>query len=166
LLLKDVDGITVLSGPASLDMTVAGHGCSQRDIAQSLTGKGSIHLDKGAIQGIAMLDLVQTATKILTLGLAGGGDRTEFDRFDASYVITNGVLVSNDLKLTSADLPVIGAGTVDLPQRQVVYRLTPKVIGLAVPVDITGPWDDLAFKPDYMGPLKSLFGGGGSEPQQ
>ncbi|HXP12535.1 MAG TPA: AsmA family protein [Stellaceae bacterium] len=166
LLLKDVDGITVLSGPASLDMVVAGHGRSQRAIASSLTGKGSIHLDRGAIQGVQILDLVQTATKILTLGLAGGGDKTEFDRFDASYVITDGVLTSQDLKLVSSDLPVNGKGTVDLPKRQVLYRLTPKVIGLAVPVDITGKWDALAFQPDYMGPLKSLFGGNSEQPPQ
>jgi AsmA protein len=164
LLLKDAGGITVLSGPASLDMVVAGHGRSQRDIASSLTGKGSIHLDQGAIEGVEILDTVHTATKILTFGLAGGSDKTEFDRFDASFVITNGVLTSKDLKLASADLPVVGAGTVDLPHRRVVYRLTPKVIGLAVPVDIDGPWDDLAFHPDYLGPLKSLFGGNSGEP--
>jgi len=158
LLLRDVDGITVLSGPASLDMVVAGHGRSQRAIAQSLTGRGSIHLDQGAIQGVQILDTVQTLTKILTLGLAGGGDKTEFDRFDASYVINDGVLVSQDLELVSSDLPVIGQGTVDLPQRRVVYRLTPKIVGLAVPVDISGPWDELAFQPDYMGPVKSLLG--------
>jgi hypothetical protein len=57
---------------------------------------------------------------------------------------------------------------VDLPQKQVAYRLTPKLSGvLAVPVDIVGPWDNLDFKPDYMGSLKSLFGGGQQgEPQQ
>jgi hypothetical protein len=32
-------------------------------------------------------------------------------------------------------------------------------------VNIVGPWDDLAFQPDYMGSLKSLFGGGGGEEQ-
>ena len=160
LLLRDADGITVLSGPASLDMVVAGHGRSQRAIAQSLTGRGSIHLDQGAIKGVRMLDLVQTATKFLTLGLAGGGNETKFDRFDASYVINDGVLTSQDLQLVSSDLPVIGKGQVDLPQRDVTYRLTPKIIGLAVPVDISGKWDDLKFQPDYWGPVQSLFGGG------
>jgi AsmA protein len=164
LLLRDVDNITVLSGPASLDMVVAGHGNSQRAIASSLTGKGSIHLDKGAIQGVRVLDMVHTATAILTLGLAGGGDRTDFDSFDANFVITDGVLKNTNLKLISSDLPVNGAGTVNLPQKQVAYRLTPKLSGLlAVPVNIVGPWDDLAFQPDYVGSLKSLFGGGGDE---
>lgn len=74
------------------------------------------------------------------------------------------MLTSQDLKLVSSDLPVNGKGSVDLPQRQVLYRLTPKIIGLAVPVDISGKWDDLAFKPDYMGPLKSIFGGNSGEP--
>jgi AsmA protein len=169
LLLRDAGGITVLSGPASLDMAVSGHGKSERDIAQSLTGKGSVHLDKGAIQGVQILDMVHTATKILTLGLGGGGDKTEFERFDASYAIDNGVLSCKDLRLVSSDLPVSGAGEVDLPNRQVVYRLTPKLSGLlAVPVDINGKWDALNFSPDFLsafgGTAKSLlgvFGGGG-----
>ena len=164
LLLRDADGITVLSGPASLDMVVAGHGRSQRAIAQSLTGKGSIHLDKGAIQGVQILDTVHTLTKFLTLGLAGGGDKTEFDRFDASYVIVDGVLESKDLELVSSDLPVIGKGIVDLPRRNVAYRLTPKIVGLAVPVDINGKWDDLNFQLDYMGPVKSILGGSSEPP--
>ena len=158
-LLRDVDGITVLTGPASLDMVVAGHGRSQRAIAQSLTGRGSIHLDQGAIRGVQILDTVQTVTKFLTLGLAGGGSETKFDRFDASYVINDGVLESQDLKLLSSDLPVSGQGQVDLPRRNVAYRLTPKVIGLAVPVDISGKWDDLKFTPDFWSPVKSIFGG-------
>lgn len=165
LLLRDVDGITVLSGPASLDMVVAGHGRSQRAIASSLTGRGSLHLDQGAIRGVQILDTVHTLTKFLTLGLAGDGSETKFDRFDASYVINDGVLVSKDLELVSSDLPVIGRGTVDLPQRNVTYRLTPKIIGLAVPVDISGHWDDLSFQPDYMGPVKSLLGILGNENQ-
>jgi AsmA protein len=159
-LLSDVDNITVLSGPASLYMDVAGHGASQRAIASSLSGEGSIHLDKGAIKGVHLLDLVQSATAILTFGLAGGGDETDFDSFDANFVITDGTLKNTDLKLISSDLPVNGAGTVSLPQRQVAYRLTPKVIGLSVPVSISGKWDDLSFQADYLGPLKSLFGGG------
>ena len=50
-----------------------------------------------------------------------------------------------------------GAGTVDLPMRQVNYRLTPSVAGLlAVPVDVTGSWDDLSYRPDLAGIAKGL----------
>lgn len=147
-LLSDVDDITVLSGPASIEMSVAGNGKSQRVIAASLSGKGSVHIDKGAIKGVHIL------------GLSGSGDETDFDSFDTNFVITDGTLKNTDLKLVSSDLPVNGGGTVDLPQRQVVYRLTPKVIGLSVPVNIKGKWDDLNFQPDLLGPLKSLFGSG------
>jgi AsmA protein len=145
-------------------MAVSGHGKSERDIASSLTGKGSVHLDQGAIQGVQILDMVHTATKILTLGLAGGGDKTEFERFDASYVINDGVLACKDLRLVSSDLPVSGAGEVDLPRRQVVYRLTPKLSGLlAVPVNIDGQWDALNFSPDYLSIL-DVFGGSSPPP--
>jgi AsmA protein len=37
------------------------------------------------------------------------------------------------------------------------YRLTPNVAGLlAVPVDITGPWDNLSYRPDLAGIAKGL----------
>ena len=50
-----------------------------------------------------------------------------------------------------------GAGTVDLPQRTVNYRVTPNVAGvLAVPVDVTGPWDNLSYRPDLAGIAKGL----------
>jgi len=50
-----------------------------------------------------------------------------------------------------------GSGTVDLPLRQVDYRLTPSVAGIvAVPVIITGPWDDLSYRPDVSGMAKDL----------
>ena len=57
-----------------------------------------------------------------------------------------------------------------MPKRTVNYRVTPKVVasakgqggesqlgGLAVPVQITGPWDNLAFAPDLSGVLDEII---------
>jgi AsmA protein len=148
-LLHDAANVNLLSGNGSLDMTIDGRGRSQRDIISSLAGRGSLNLDKGKIEGVNIIGMMKNAAKALSMGLVGSGNDTDFSTLSGTYTITNGILKNNDLKLVSSELPMTGAGTVDLPQRQVNYRLTPKVAGaLAVPVAITGPWDHLSYRPD------------------
>ncbi|MBU6506825.1 MAG: AsmA family protein [Alphaproteobacteria bacterium] len=148
-LLHDAANVNLLSGSGSLDMAVDGRGRSQRDIISSLAGKGSLHLDKGKIEGVNIIGIMKNAAKALSMGLVGSGNDTDFSTLSGTYTITNGVLKNNDLQLVSSELPMTGAGTIDLPQRQVNYRLTPKVAGaLAVPVLISGPWDHLSYRPD------------------
>ena len=148
-LLHDAANVNLLSGNGSLDMTIDGRGRSQRDIISSLSGRGSLNLDKGKIEGVNIIGMMKNAAKALSMGLVGSGNDTDFSTLSGTYTITNGILKNNDLKLVSSELPMTGAGTIDLPQRQVNYRLTPKVAGaLAVPVEITGPWDHLSYRPD------------------
>jgi len=147
-LLHDAANVSLLSGTGSLDMSVTGHGKSQSDIVSSLAGKGSLAIDKGALKGVDMVAMVKNAAS----SLVGGSNQTDFSTLTATYTITNGILKNSDLKMDSPGLPMTGAGTVDLPQQRVDYKLTPKIVGaLALPVNITGPWDDLSYRPDLKG---------------
>jgi AsmA protein len=147
-LLHDAANVSLLSGTGSLDMSVTGHGRSQHDIVSSLAGKGSLAIDKGALKGVDMVAMVKNAAS----SLIGGSNQTDFSTLTATYTITNGILKNSDLKMDSPGLPMTGAGTVDLPQQRVDYKLTPKIVGaLAVPVNITGPWDNLSYRPDLAG---------------
>jgi AsmA protein len=170
-LLRDAAGFDKLSGTGSLTIDVAGHGKSQREIVGSLGGKGNLDLANGKIEGVDLIAITKNAASALAGG-KGGGNETTFGALTGSYTITNGILKNNDLKLTSPEIPMSGAGTVDLPLQQVNYRLTPTVAGLAVPVDVTGPWDNLSYRPDLAGIatgiaqdpnkfLKNLKSGGG-----
>ena len=169
-LLHDAANVNLLAGNGSLDMAIDGHGRSQRDIISSLAGKGSLHLDKGKLEGVNIIGIMKNAAKALSMGLVGSGNDTDFSTLSGTYTITNGVLKNNDLQLVSSELPMTGAGTIDLPQRQVDYRLTPKVAGaLAVPVLITGPWDHLSYRPDIGAMLQQpgqLLNQGGKSLQQ
>ena len=154
-LLHDAANVNLLAGTGSLDMAINGHGRSQRDIISSLAGKGSLHIDKGKIRGVNIVGMMKNAANALSMGLVGSGNDTDFSTLSGTYTITNGILKNNDLQLASSELPMSGAGTVDLPQRRVDYRLTPKVAGaVAVPVLITGPWDHLSYRPDIGAMLK------------
>lgn len=150
-LLRDAAGFDRLIGTGSIAFDVTGHGKSQRDIVASLGGKGSLDLANGKIQGVNLIAFMKNTASALTGGQGSGGD-TNFGTLTGTFTIANGILKNSDLKLTSPEIPMTGAGTVDLPLRQVNYRLTPSVAGvLAVPVDITGPWDNLSYRPDLAG---------------
>ena len=70
-----------------------------------------------------------------------------------------------------AALRLAGAGTVDIPQRSLQYRIEPKIAattegqggeqnvgGVSVPVIVQGPWDNLSYKPDLSALLKDPKG--------
>jgi AsmA protein len=160
-LLKDAIDLDRLAGVGAFNLSVAGHGRSQRDIVGALDGKGSLDLANGKIRG---MNLVAMVKNIATAFQSGGTQETDFASLSGTFTIQNGILRNNDLQLRSADLPMTGAGTVDLPRRSVDYRITPRVAGaVAVPVTIKGPWNDLSYQPDLAAlvkePGKLLQGG-------
>jgi AsmA protein len=155
-LLRDAMDFNHLTGSGNLALDVQGHGKSQREIVSSLDGKGNLNLANGKIEGVNLIAFMKNVASAAT-GSVGGSNETTFGALTGTYTITNGILRNNDLKLTSPEIPMSGAGTVDLPRRQVDYKLTPSVAGLvAVPVDITGPWDNLSYRPDLAGVAKGL----------
>ncbi len=163
LLLKDYMDMDRLSGVGAFVINVTGRGKSQREIISSLGGKGDFNLANGVIKGMNLVGMVKNIGNAFESS-SKGADQTDFASLTGTFTITNGVLHNNDLQLKSAEIPMTGAGTVDLPRRSVQYKVTPKVVGIvAVPVDISGPWDNLHYAPDLAGmvgdPSKLLKGG-------
>jgi AsmA protein len=167
-LLRDAAGLGWLNGTGAFDMSVAGQGRSQREIVGALNGKGSLNLANGVIKGVNLVGMIKNAAAAVA-GQQSGGE-TDFATLSATYTIANGVLRSNDLRLKSAEVPMEGAGTVDLPRRTVDFRVTPRLAGvLAVPILIRGPWDNLHYEPDLAAivadPAKLLGGAASSGAQ-
>lgn len=161
-LLRDAMDLDRLSGTGTFDMAVTGRGHSQREIIGALNGKGDLNLANGAIKGMNIVGMVQNVASAFQGG-SGNAQQTNFVSLIGTYTIVNGILTNKDLQLKSAELPVTGAGTVDLPRRTVDYKITPSVAGaVAIPVMIRGPWDNLSYQPDLAGmvgdPSKLLQG--------
>lgn len=162
-LLKDAIDLDRLAGTGAFDLQVAGRGKSQRDIVGALNGKGDLNLGNGKLKGLNLVAMVQNVASAFTGGGQSAQD-TDFASLTGTFTITSGILHNSDLQLKSAELPMTGAGTVDLPHRSVDYKITPKLAGkLAVPVLIKGPWDKLNYEPDLAGmignPSQLLQGG-------
>ena len=163
-LLHDAADLDRISGSGGFTTAINGHGKSQREIIGSLNGKGDLNLADGAIKGFNLVGMVKNVAASFQ-GAQSGADQTDFTALTGTYTITNGVLRNSDLQLKSAEIPMAGVGTVDLPHRSVDYKITPKIAGaIAVPVIIKGPWDNLSYQPDLAGmvgdPSKLLQGGG------
>jgi AsmA protein len=158
-LLTDAIDFTRLSGTGNTEIQLAGRGRSQREIIASLAGKGSVAFLDGAIKGIDIAGMARNVTSAFTGG--GAAQKTDFSELSGSYTIASGILSNKDLSLKAPVLRVAGAGTVDLPQRTVNYRVEPKLAatlegqggksdigGITGPIVIAGPWDHLSYRPD------------------
>lgn len=163
-LLKDAAGMGWLLGKASFDFDGAATGKSQRALVSALNGKGKIAFRDGAIKGINIAAMVRNVSTAFLDSAAGKAQQTDFSALTGTYTIANGILSNKDLEMISPLLRVTGAGTSDLPKRTVDYKLTPKVVastqgqggasgkaGIAVPILVTGRWDDVHYAPDLAG---------------
>ena len=84
-------------------------------------------LRDGAVLGINIAGMLR---QIMTLGLDPGANqqqRTDFAEAGGSFKIQNGILRNEDLFLRAPVLRLDGAGSIDLPQRTVDYRITPQL---------------------------------------
>lgn len=156
-----------LQGHTAIDLAVTTAGRSQRDMVSALNGNGSVKFTDGKIKGINLAQLARTVLTAATTGWQSGGTQdTDFSELGGTFTINNGVLNNQDLVLLSPLIRVTGAGTANMPQKTLNYRVEPKlaaslegqggsseVKGIEVPILITGPWSNPRFAPD----LKSII---------
>jgi AsmA protein len=128
----------------------------ERDLINSLNVAGALNLlAHGQINAVGPLALVADAAK----SLAGGGNVTNFATLTATCALTNGLLRNNDLRLQLGALPLTGAGIVDLRTRVVNYRVSLQLgEGIAVPIQVSGTWDNLSYQPDLSAMLTQTPG--------
>jgi AsmA protein len=160
--LTDAAGFDRLEGLGRLNWDVTTRGRSQRDWASAINGTGALTFNDGAIRGINFPQLVRDVQAFATgQAIERSQQKTDFTELGGTFRITNGVLENSDMRLVGPLLRMIGQGRVNLAERTLDYRLRPQfvatlegqgatrdVTGRAVPVRVTGSWDDLRFAPD------------------
>lgn len=165
-------GFSKLSGTVEGELSLSAQGRDAEEMTAALSGNGALTFRNGAFEGI---DLVNIATlvqrKLAQLDIGGG--KTEFVEMGGTFTVQNGVASNKDFRMKGPLVQATGAGSVDLPRKSVRYRLTPVLTassgaaqagGLAVPVDIVGPFSDISVRPDYAAVLRdALANPGGIE---
>lgn len=167
-LLTDAAGFERLNGLSAISLAINTAGRNQREMVGALNGKGDIKFTNGAIKGVNLAQLMRTVfTAPATGWQTGGSQDTDFSEMGGTFTIANGIVTNNDLKLLSPLIRVAGAGTVNLPQQSLKYRVEPKLAatlegqggseakGIEVPVIIEGPWAKPRFRPDLASMLQN-----------
>ena len=155
LLLKDLIGEDRFRGRGEFAVDLAAAGRSAEALQRSLGGELSVHIPEGAINEVSLERIVREAEARLrgTRPPEGLPQETGFRDLRATGEIRDGVLSNRDLFASSDYVRITGAGTLDLVQGLIDYRLEPMFIkppkgrgikeleGVPIPVLLTGPID-------------------------
>ncbi|MEH6404563.1 MAG: AsmA family protein [Sneathiella sp.] len=165
-LLKDAAEFEKLEGTGMVQIDIKATGISQKDMVDTLSGTGKILFENGAIKGVNLASMARNVTSAFTGG--GAEQKTDFAKLSGTYKITKGILKNTDLTMLNPFIRLTGAGTVNMPNKTLKYRIEPKLVadakgqggdsssGIVVPVLISGSWDDPKFAPDLAGVLGNL----------
>jgi AsmA protein len=170
-LLDDFAATRRLSGKGNVTTSLIARGRNSDALMKSLTGKASVNLVDGAVEGADVWYAIAQAQSLLsqrTLASVANRKRTPFDSFKVSADIAAGVATSRDLNIASQQLRVTGQGSANLVTQALDYRVIATVLKAppgaggaevptlaAIPVNITGSFDDPKLRPDLAGIAKA-----------
>lgn len=153
-LLTEFAGYDRLVGRGTLALKFLGVGQSVDAIMHSLSGSGNVTVGKGELLGFDLAGMLRN----LDASYRGKGQKTIFDRIQATFTMDKGVLSNGDLDFVAPILRASGKGEVGLGTQTLDYRVNPVTFsdaqgagGISVPVLITGTWAKPRFRPDLEG---------------
>jgi AsmA protein len=150
----------------ALDVTTVG--VTPDALKRALGGTAKLALKDGAVKGVDIPGAIRTAQSMLGSKRAleqqaQGGRQTDFTELTGSFVIKNGVAHNDDLQGKSPLLRLGGVGDIDIGAGAMDYTVKASVVatstgqggkdlarvaGVTVPVQITGPFDNLKYTVD------------------
>jgi AsmA protein len=189
-LLRSAADFDKLDGKLQAKLALRSSGASQRAIMSNLGGTVFAVFQDGAIRGVNVAQMIRSLTSGTLSGWQETKEQTtDLSQLSASFLIEKGRATSSDLNLVGPLVRVTGAGTVDLGEKTLAFRVEPKLVmttegqgrkadpvGLGIPVVIDGPWAEPRIYPDMAGILdnpdaayaklkdmgKGLFGANGA----
>jgi AsmA protein len=181
-----------LDGKLQAKLALRSTGNSQRAILSNLDGTVFAVFQDGAIRGLNVAQMIRSLTSGTLSGWQqsqeqGRAQSTDLSQLGASFRIEKGQATTTDLTLVGPLVKMTGAGTVDLGNQTLAFRVEPKLVlttegqgragdpvGFGIPVIVDGPWAEPRIYPEVAGILdhpdaayarlkemgKGLFGGG------
>ncbi len=171
-LMSDMLETKRISGHGNAAIKATATGADSSAMLRTLNGTLEFHVDDGALEGADLWYEIRRARALLKQQAPPartGPEHTPFTALSATGKFTNGVLSNDDLKVAMQYLQVSGRGSADLPASTLDYRLdavvlkipeenaadTQDIVGLKVPVVVTGSFASPKLRPDVSGLLKA-----------
>jgi AsmA protein len=160
-LLNDLVGVDRIDGDGDVTLDLTARGDTPEALLSSLAGRGALRIVGGNLRGANLIGVARIVRGLMTaetLASALGESRgTDFSELGASFTVSDGVLRTNDINMIHAAFRMTGRGSVDLADRTMDLRLEPRTPAntrlalpdIGIPFRVTGPWDDLSYRPDY-----------------
>jgi len=146
----------IISGGLDLNINLnSNDATSQATIIHTLAGNTYLHFKEGRIKGINIAAIMKKSSEQI-------GGETNFSDLTANFLIANGVAENHDLQLTSRLLNAKGEGKIDLPNRNIDYKIRPMISsgnvgGITVPIKIEGDLENPTYKPDVEEGVKLMI---------
>jgi AsmA protein len=167
--LRDAANFQSIEGKGTIALDLSATGGSQSAIISALGGNAKLEFVDGAISGVNIAKMLRNLGTGIVEGWQGGeAEKTDFASLGGSFKIAQGKATTDDLHLVGPLVRMTGAGTVDLPVKQLNFRVDPRLVaslegqagkqdltGLGVPVMISGPWGTPKIYPDIKGILEN-----------
>lgn len=181
LTLKGLDGHALLvavgatdkiAGTLNATANLTATGADAKAIQSSLNGTASFQFANGALRGYNLagmfravgdiknpLEVVQQVKKAVeSLNKFDPSQKTDFSELSASFRATNGVFVTNDLRMSAPLIRVEGRGNISLPASALDMQLIVKAVGslegqggqftklgIPIPLRVHGPFANVSY---------------------
>jgi len=130
-LLRDFMDASYISGNGNIQLSLNGRGADTATIKRNLNGSGAMALQDGVLEGVdvgSVLRQVETMIREQRARTIARGERTPFEAFSASIMVTDGVVTTNDLLIESSGFDVSGRGTlVNLANDTIAFNMIANV---------------------------------------
>jgi len=167
--LRDAANFQSIEGKGTIALDLNATGASQSAVVSALGGNAKVDFVDGAIRGVNIAKMLRNLGTGIVEGWQGGeAEKTDFASLGASFKVAQGKATTDDLHLVGPLVRMAGGGTVDLPLKQLNFRVDPRLVaslegqggkqdlaGLGVPVMISGPWGTPKIYPDIKGILEN-----------
>jgi AsmA protein len=178
--IRDLARQDILTGTANIKSDIKMWGQDNEAFLGNMSGQAEVSLSDGVIKGVDLERMIRQVFA-LAAGEIGAvdesGGETEFTRMGASFDITNGIAVSEDLTLNSPVIGLKGGLTADMPRAHLDSRSQIRLDGalkeellarynlrdMAIPLRVRGPFHDLSFGIDSEAIIKGLVQERGQE---
>lgn len=167
-LLTDAIGFERISGRGRLTASLLGAGRSQAAIMRSLRGEAAFTFNDGALKGVNLAQVARTIQAALSRSSVGPAAETDFAEFSASFAVSDGVAVTENMRFLNPFVRLDGRGFIDIGRQTLDVRFAPRAVqsiegqggqtdiaGLGVPFRVSGPWAQPQFRIDLQDTITS-----------